>query len=168
MRVGVAIAAQGNEVMRGICAALAARNGVVYLQALRGIAQGAAVAVAAVYLAACGAFDVRVHGEASFAFSTKGARKVKGGRGSLPESRAGADRPPALPRPASGAATRTRAPGRGKAKAKPGRGGVNLCRPLVQPLTRAQNGRGAKERPHPVFSTNICSFQPPPYPRKVA
>ena len=144
--------------MRRICAALTARNGVVHLQALRGIAQGAAVAVAAVYLAACGAFDVRVHGEASFAFSTKGARKVKGGRSSLPKSRAGADRPQALPRPASGAAPRTRAPGRGKAKAEPGHGGVNLCRPLVQPLTRAQNGRGAKERPPPRFQREHMFF----------
>ena len=68
------------------------------------------------------------------------------GRSSRPDT---PRRPARFPRPASGAAARTRAPGRG---------GVNLCRPLVQPLTRAQNGRGAKERPLLCFQREYMFF----------
>ena len=68
------------------------------------------------------------------------------GRSSRPDT---PHRPARFPRPASGAAARTRAPGRG---------GVNLCRPLVQPLTRAQNGRGAKERPLLCFQREYMFF----------
>ena len=69
MYMGMAIAAQGDKVLRGIGAAFSARDGVMHLQPLRRIAQGTAVSVAAVDLFSDRVGDVCVHRNASFAFS---------------------------------------------------------------------------------------------------